>query len=230
MEKQLSQPGAAGHEDHDPYFLNAQKQWNQVYGRVISDKRNWRNISFILTLLLLAAISGIVWQGAQSKVVPYVVVLDENGQELHSGIAGKTIPTDTKIIKKELGSFVKMNRLASKDIQLMRQNVDWMYAHMLPNTSALKKLNAHFRSNNPFELIKKKTRIVDHITSILPVTQNTWAIEWQETLRRAGDATIIETVKYKAIVTILTKNPETQKQRKLNPFGIWILDIEWEKK
>jgi type IV secretion system protein VirB5 len=216
-------------QDH---FLNAQGAWNEVYGRAISSKRNWRAMCFVLAILLLAAIMGIAWQGVQSKIIPYVVVLDQSGQELHSGTVTKITPADTKIYKKELGSFVKKARLASVDRQLMKQNIDWIYAHMLPNTSAYKKLNTYYQNNNPFELVSKKhkMRIVDQINSILPVTDNTWSIEWHETIRNKSDGEIDKTAKYNAIVTVSTKNPETPKQRKHNPFGIWIVDIEWEKK
>ena len=112
----------------------------------------------------------------------------------------------------------------------MRQNIDWVYAHMLQNTAALKKLNAHFQKNNPFEMVSKETRIVKRINSILPVTDSTWSIEWEEITRGISDGEITKTAKYNAIITILNKDPETDRQRELNPFGIWIIDIEWEKK
>ncbi|MCP3876131.1 MAG: type IV secretion system protein [Desulfobacteraceae bacterium] len=66
--------------------------------------------------------------------------------------------------------------------------------------------------------------------TILPVTDNTWAMEWQETRRNTSDGDIIETAKFKAILTVLKKAPETEEQWDHNPFGIWIIDFEWEKK
>lgn len=212
------------------HFIKAQEFWNEIFGRAIKSKRNWRSMAFILALVLLAAIAGLTWQGSQSKVIPYVVVLDKSGQELHTGIVEKSSTLDIKITKKEIGSFIRNNRLASVDRQLMLQNIDWVYAHMLPNTPAFKKVNAYFKENNPFELIEKETRIVDQITSVLPVTKNTWAIEWQETTRNATSAEILEVGKYKAIITVSKKDPETARQWKFNPFGVWIVDIEWEKK
>lgn len=212
------------------HFTRAQDSWNEVYGRAISGKRNWRNLCFILSLVLLFAISGVIYQGSQSKVIPYVVVLDKAGQELHTGIAVKTLTNDVKIIKKELEGFVKKGRLASVDRQLMRQNFDWIYAHMLPNTPALKKLNAYYEKNNPFTMVRQETRIVRQITSTLPVTKDTYAIEWEEAIRKVSDGEIKSLGKYKAIITIIQKDPETEKQLKLNPFGIWIVDYQWEKK
>ena len=231
MEKTLSKDKIPL-QDSRPHkhFLNAQESWNEVFGRAISDKRNWRAMCFVLAIALLFAISGLMWQGSQSKVIPYVVVLDKAGQELHTGIAAKSATTDTKVIKQELGTFIKKNRLTSVDRQLMRQNVAWVYAHMLPNTAALKKLNAHFQKNNPFQMVKKETRLVKRISSILPVTKSTWSIEWEEEARGVSDGEILHTRKYNAIITVLKKDPETDKQLELNPFGIWIIDIEWEKK
>jgi type IV secretion system protein TrbF len=228
MEKAVSKD-ILSTQSHE-HFMRAQSSWNEIYGRTIADKRNWRTLCFVLALVLLFAIAGLIWQGSQSKVIPYVVVLDKAGQELHTGIAAKSSVVNPKIMKQELGLFIKKNRLASVDRQLMRQNIEWIYAHMLPNTSALKKLNANFRKNNPFQIIKKETRIVKKITSMLPVTDNTWSVEWQEVTRGISDGEILSDEKYNAIITVLKKAPETDKQLKLNPFGIWIIDIEWEKK
>lgn len=232
MNQNIAATQKASKSKTDPYqhFLNTKGAWDQVFGNAIAAKRNWRNLSFVLSLGLLLAIAGAFWQGSQSKIVPHVIVLDKEGQELYSGAVKTSSKTDPKMIKKELGSFIKKNRLASVDRQLMLQNIDWVYAHMLPNTNALKKMNAHYQENNPFEMIAKETRIVERINSVLPVTKNTWAIEWQEAVRGVSDGEVIGTSKYKAIITISSKNPETPKQWSLNPFGIWIIDIEWEKK
>ncbi len=230
MDKPLVKNSAYKKGSQQESFLRAQEAWNEIYGRAISDKRNWRTMCFILSLLLLGAIAGITWQGTQSKVVPYVVVLDKAGQEIHTGKAVKTTTLDEKIFKQEIVSFVKKTRLATVDRQLMKQNVDWVYAHLLPNTSAYKKLNNFFRETNPFELVKTKTRIVTQVSSILPVTNNTWSVEWVETLRNISDGEVAETARHKAIITVSKKDPETEKQWDHNPFGIWIIDIEWEKK
>lgn len=232
MEKTLFHEKPLPPEPSEPHehFLEARTSWNEVYGRAISGKRNWRNLCFVQGLVLLFAISALIWQGSQTKVIPYVVVLDQTGQELHTGIAAKSSTADAKIIRQELGSFIKKTRLTSVDRQLMHQNIEWVYAHMLPNTAALKKLNAHFQKNNPFKMVKKETRIVKRINSILPVTDNTWSIEWHEVTRGVSDGEIVSTEKYNAIITVLKKDPETQKQLELNPFGIWVVNIEWEKK
>ncbi|MBU1386949.1 MAG: hypothetical protein KKD32_03760 [Proteobacteria bacterium] len=232
MEKAFLQSKSSieGKSNPHEHFMRAQEAWNEIYGQAIAAKRNWRALCFVLALVLLAAIAGLTWQGSQSKVIPYVVVLDKAGQELNIGIAAKSSTSDTKIVKKELGSFIKKNRLVSVDRQLMHQNIKWTYAHLLTSTPAYKKINAYFKENNPFELINKKTRIVDQISSILPVTDNTWAIEWQETQRNTSDGEIIEIAKYKAILTVLKKDPETPEQWNHNPFGIWVVDFEWEKK
>ena len=216
--------------DSKNHFLKGQEAWNEVYGRAVSAMRNWRNLSFALVIVLLAAVAGLTWQGAQSKVVPYVVVLDKDGQELHSGLAGKNPTTEAKVIKAELENFIKKGRLASMDRQLMLQNINFVYAHLKNNTPALKKLNAHFQENNPFEVISKQTKIVDKVTSALPVTENTWSLEWTETSRDISNGEILKTENYKAIATILRQDPETPEQWSSNPFGIWIVDFEWESK
>lgn len=217
-------------KNHQDHFLKGREAWNEVYGRSVSAMRNWRNLSFVLAIVLLAAIAGLTWQGTQSKVIPYVVVLDKEGQQLHAGVAAKNTTMEEKLVKAELENFVKKVRLASMDRQLMLQGINFVYAHLKNSTPAQKKLNAHFQENNPFELISKQTRIVDKVTSVLPVTDNTWAIEWAETTRSITNGDILKTENYKAIATVLQQEPVTAEQWTSNPFGLWIINFEWELK
>jgi len=208
-------------------FTNARENWNEIYGKAIASKRTWRTLCFILSIAIIASIAGIVWIGSQSKITPYVIVLDETKRELYSGLITKSSKVTDIIVKRELELFVKKMRLASLDKELMMQNMDWVFAHLLTNTNSYKKLTKHFQDNNPFELIKKQTRLVEKINSALPITKNTWSVEWTETVRNV-DGEILETQDFKGIFTLSKKNPETKKQWSLNPFGLWIIDISWE--
>ena len=60
-------------------YLSARREWNERYGDYIARARSWRWAAFGAIAVALALAIGVVWQGAQSKVVPYVVEVDKLG-------------------------------------------------------------------------------------------------------------------------------------------------------
>ena len=71
--------GAAGTEN--PY-LSARREWNERYGDYIARARNWRSAAFAALAISAVLALGVVWEAAQSKVVPYVVEVDKLGDAI----------------------------------------------------------------------------------------------------------------------------------------------------
>lgn len=214
-------------QDH---FLRQKRIWNELYGNAISSKRFWRTAAFLQFIVILALTAGLTWQGAQSKIIPYVVVLDTENNKIHQGIAKKTVKPSDRQIKSELKEFIQKKRLITTDIPLLKQNMHWVYAHLLPQTPAKQRLDEFFTANNPVLISKKKTKIVTKITSLLPITDMTWNAEWLEEERDINGELIAKDIAYMAIITIKVAIPQSDKQREDNPFGLWITDFQWEKK
>ena len=212
-------------------FVLSQRAWNEIYANEVVGKRRWREAFYIVSIILLFTMAALAWLGAQSKILPHVVVTDKERNVLYSGIVRKASTLDDVIIKKELSQFIKDFRLVSPDKQLMLQNIKWIYGHLRENTSAYNKINSHFSENDPFKIFKEKTRIVKGRVSILPVTKNTWSAEWfEEERNEAGDIIPNPSPAYKAIITIAYTPPKNKKEEDFNPFGLWVVDIEWENK
>jgi type IV secretory pathway TrbF-like protein len=63
----------------DSPYLSARREWNERYGDYIARARNWRWAAFAALAVSLVLAIGVVWEAAQSKVVPYVVEVDKLG-------------------------------------------------------------------------------------------------------------------------------------------------------
>ena len=53
------------------FYLRARREWDERYGDLVLEKRNWQITSAGLMLLSLVLAFGIVWMGARRKVIPY---------------------------------------------------------------------------------------------------------------------------------------------------------------
>ena len=74
---------------HSPY-LAARREWDERYGDLITRARNWRTMAALCSLVALVATAGMVWLSARSHVVPFVVLVDNLGRPVASGVADQT--------------------------------------------------------------------------------------------------------------------------------------------
>ncbi len=77
---------AAATEVYNPY-LAARREWDERYGDFITRARNWRTMATISGLVALVATCGMVWLSARSHVIPFVVLIDNLGRPVASGLA-----------------------------------------------------------------------------------------------------------------------------------------------
>ena len=73
-------------------YLSARREWNERYGDYIARARSWRWAAFGALAVSLVLAIGVVWQGAQSKVVPYVVEVDKLGDAVAVARADRAAP------------------------------------------------------------------------------------------------------------------------------------------
>ncbi|MDR1660143.1 MAG: hypothetical protein LBR94_07365 [Desulfovibrio sp.] len=61
-------------------YLNGREEWLERYGSYISRARQWRIMSFLVALALIASVSGNVIQARQVKTIPYIIEVDNLGK------------------------------------------------------------------------------------------------------------------------------------------------------
>jgi type IV secretion system protein VirB5 len=206
-------------------YTEARREWNERYGDYISQARNWRISAIISGLIALAAVLGLIYIGAQNKVVPYVVQVDKNGAAIAVGPGDKAQAVDERVIKAYLARFISDMRSVSPDQVAGKAAIERVYAMISNTTPALTKLNEYFKANNPFELAEN-TMVAVEVSSVLPITGQTWQIEWNEVARdKRGE--LIRSMRMRASVTVEISPPKEERLLLINPLGIYVTDLNW---
>ena len=100
-----------------------------------------------LAVSLVLAI-GVVWQGAQSKVVPYVVEVDKLGDAVAVARADRAAPADVRVIKAQLAAWIVDVRSVSSDPLAQKAALSRSYAMTAATATIF--LNDYYRQHSPF--------------------------------------------------------------------------------
>ena len=219
-------------EEHENPYLNARKAHNEFVGGII-ESRQWAWIVCILSLLItLAAVGGITYIGQLSKRIPYVVEVDKLGQTLAVAPADRAAPVDSRVIHATVAAFITNARMVTPDVTVQRNAVFRLYACLNASDAATLKMNEYMNADvsNPFKRASKET-VSTEITSVIPQSEETWQIDWTETIRDRQGAKL-DSHRMRALITIYVTPPTNQtseEQIRKNPLGIFIRDFNWSK-
>lgn len=206
-------------------YVEARREWNERYGDYIDQAHHWRTLAFVSGVVALIAVIGVAYIGAQNKVVPYVVEVDKLGEATAVARADRPAAVDRRVIKAYLARFVADWRSITVDRQAQKGAIDRVYA-MLPSGSiGLKKVNDYFKGHNPFALAANQS-IGVAVTNLLPISDETWQVEWQEVTRDLRGE-IQSSVRMKASIIVGIKPPTTESLMLINPLGVYVTDLNW---
>ena len=103
-------------------YQRAGQLWDERIGSARVQARNWRLMAFGTLALSSAMASGLIWQSLQSRVVPYVVVVDRLGEARAVSQAEADYQPNDPQIAYQLARFIENVRGVSLDPVLMRRN------------------------------------------------------------------------------------------------------------
>ena len=146
-------------------YLSARREWNERYGDYIARARSWRWAAFAALAVALVLAIGVVWQGAQSKVVPYVVEVDKLGDAVAVARADRAAPADVRVIKAQLAAWIVDVRSVSSDPLAQKAALSRSYA-MTAATATLF-LNDYYRQHSPFS---QNRTVAVSVDAVLPIS------------------------------------------------------------
>lgn len=209
---------------HSPY-LAARREWNERYGDYISQKKMWQAVGLVSLLVAAASVGGVTYFAGQNKLIPYTVEVDEKGATVRVYEMNKMQPVDQKIIRAQLAQFIKDVRTVSPDLTVMKNAITRLYTHLNSASQASTFLNEYFAANSPFERAKKSTVGVE-ILQLLPLSDNSWQIEWSEQ-EYGRDGKNLGKRNYTATVSITVGNTVNEVTILDNPVGMEVENIHW---
>ncbi len=123
-----------------------------------------------------------------------------------------------------LRNFITSLRSVSSDTQVNSKNVQNLYKLILGGSVAEEKAKAYLESEaRPNERAKTET-VQIMISSILPITDNTYQIDFRETVWANGRRLTSDS-HYRAIIHTELYTPRTLEQRSFNPIGLYVTDF-----
>ena len=219
--------------EENPY-LDARKKHNEYESSRNASLRLWKLFGLLGLLTGLAGVGGMIHIGSQSKFVPYVIEVDKLGQTLPVSVADKAAPADPRIVSSLLARAITLARMVTPDVVVQRNAIFELYASLDSSDPAALKMQEYLGSDSdtsPFKRAAKETVDVQ-ITSVIPQSDETWQVDWMETVRARGDGSIISRFRMRALVRIYVVPPTnrtSEEQIRKNPLGIFIKDFNWSK-
>ncbi len=217
----MTAPNKSPENPYVAQYHAARREWNERYGDLIQAKRDWQLTAFGSLVLAALLALGLIWQGAQSRIVPYVVEVDELGHLAAVGPADRSAPADSRILRAQVASFVTSSRSVIADRTAQKRMLDQVYAFVAGAAQTF--LDDYYGKRSPFDVMKDRTISVD-VGPILELSDETFQVQWRETARSL-EGRVVGRKTFQGIFTVRVDPPRTEKRT--NPLGIFITHISW---
>jgi type IV secretion system protein VirB5 len=210
-------------EPETPY-QRAGQLWDERIGSARVQARNWRLMAFGGLFLTIGLSSALAWQSMQSRVVPYVVEVDQLGEARAVTPANADFrPTDSQVAW-HLSRLISNIRSKSLDAVLMREN--WLSAYDFVTDRGALFLGEYARAANPFADIGNKTVSVQ-VTSVVRASDTSFQVKWTESHYERGS--LASTSRWTAILTVVIRPPRNADVLRKNPLGLYVEAIDWSR-
>ena len=205
-------------------YQRAGQVWDHRLGSARVQARNWRFMAFGALGLSGVMASGLLWLSMQSRVVPYVVAVDEIGEARAVSEAERAYhPTDPQIAW-ALSQFIVHVRGASLDPVITRSA--WLQAYDFATERGGRFLNEYARSSGALTRIGERTVSVQ-VTSVVRASDQSFQVKWREDAYVRGSAE--GSTRWTAILTIIERTPKDAETLRRNPLGIYVDAIDWSR-
>lgn len=214
--------------DTDAPWVIAQRHHDDRTLRSAMHTANWQRIAMFAMAVALAAVIGVVIIGSQSKVVPYLIEVDKLGRTIAvRAVDGRDASVDlNRMIYREMVMLIENTRTVSLDFQQNNKALTLAFSRL---TGAAYNYVRHDLSlKKPNEVAATKTVQVD-VQIALPVTENTWQVEWTETSLSLGGEAMGPPERWKANIHYELRPGGSEADLRINPVGIFIHSLTWTK-
>ncbi len=214
-----------GNPEDTPY-QRAKQEWDSRMGNSLVRARNWRFFALSILLVLAFAVIGLAYGFSQQRVVPYYIDVYPDGNVVSRGsIDGSSGKITEPMIRYQLRFFLESLRTLSSDPEVVRNN--WVKAYNMMGDTAATILDDYLADDrtNPF-LRTQDERVSIKVSSILPISKESWEILWEETTRNISGS-IIDRTAWKGIFHIKIIDHQRADLLEKNPLGLYIVDFSW---
>ncbi|MCW8386859.1 conjugal transfer protein TrbF [Fluoribacter dumoffii] len=216
----------------DNPYLNAQRAWNFHTAGLMKSLQIWQLVSLGSLLITLAAIGGLITIGSQSKFIPLVFQQDASGNTLSVTRADHVGDASIDDYRAAAAHFIENIRMVSVDVALQKKAVFQVYSYLNQNDAALTKVQEFYsdkQHSNPFDRAAHEIVSIE-IRSVLQESEDTWQVDWVETVRNRDGTLKEKPAQMKALVTMYQDgelNDASNESILKNPHLIYVRDFNW---
>ncbi len=208
-------------------YLNARREWNERYGSYVQRANLWKNFAFLCLITLLISAATVGYLVSTTRYIPYLIEIDKLNHIKSEILDGKIDFKDKRVIRAELSSFIENLRIVSSDQVVQKRCIESVYNHLLTSAPSNNYTNIFYRKNNPFERSKTE-KVTVSIEAILPLSEESWQIEWNEYLYDIYGK-LKNKYTMKAIVKLEFHPPKDENSVITNPLGLFVKELDWTK-
>lgn len=211
---------------YNPY-LAGRKEWDERYGDLISRAKHWRVAAFLSTGVALAAVGGLIAVSLRSRVVPFIVAVDNLDRVVASGAAEQTSVADDRLKRAALNSWISDLRTVTSDFVAQRRMIDRVYAMVGAGTPGQVQISDYYRVDPPNQRAQTQTVEVE-IHSIFSTTDTTYIVEWTERTRALAGQ-VLKEERWKGAFALAINPPKDEQLIRVNPLGLYVTNVSWSK-
>lgn len=208
-------------------YLAARRSWDERYGDLISRARNWRLAAIFNAAVALVACGGLVAVARQTKIVPFVIAVNDLGRPIGTGLASESSALDERVLKAALSDFVTLWRGITIDWTFQRQAIEQVFARIGQGSRAQVAISDWYRADPPQKRADQGTVEVE-IKAVLATGDRTWEVDWTE-VKRAATGQLTGKEEFRGLFTIVVNPPRDEKDARSNPLGIFVTNATWSR-
>lgn len=207
-------------------YQKAKEAWDQRIGSARVQAYNWRLLAFFALGLLAVSLVGNIYLGSQSKVMPFVVELKQNGEaNVLGNAASLSVESSENAVKFFIGRFIMLAREIPADAVLIKRNMEKLFHLVSVQGKSL--LAERFRENSPAKEFQEKNRAIK-IASVLAISPGMYQVDWFEAEYDKNGQKIAE-YPMRGTFKIAWLKPQNEEQIQENPLGIFVDYFSWTK-
>lgn len=218
MKEKLSNPYVAGREE-----------WDDRMMAVAKTSHAWKVFSFCLVVAVVVLSCGLAWIGGQSKIEPYLAVVDKTTYQVHVVGPVEKLKMNDQIMKgiveNEVRTLFKNIRTVIADNNAQKDALANVYSRIAGSSAAAKFVSDWYEQHDSFKFAETRTVSIE-INTALPLSDQTWQVEWTETERNLMGE-IQKQSRWRGIATYVLSPPTIKVEASKNPIGFYVNQLSW---
>jgi type IV secretion system protein TrbF len=209
----------------DSPYLNARREWLERHGDYIKQARNWRFCAILSLVTTIVSLFFAIYTHNAPQVEGFAVEYCSQNGEYYVRKLERLEPDEAKT-KAALASWIMNLREVSSDHVVLERNFHRAFSLIARGSQAEQRAKEDALASDP--KIRSHNELVEvEIKSILRQSEDSFQIDWIETIRNRADGKVKARLDQRAMVKISASQRVSARELLNNPLGIRIGEYRW---